>query len=155
GEILAAASLFLGSRPGVELPAGLELPYLAALGAGFGALWAIALSRLMPLPLPGLMTSALAVAAAGGVLLRFTLPDTGLVRRFEGHTRPVRAFALPPDGSKLISGGDDDAVRVWDIETGDLLKRLRGLHKPVLGVLVLSEEKEIVAGSSDGTLRRW
>src|SRR5262249_49395368 len=110
GEVLAAASLILGSQPGIALVDGINLPYLAALGAGFGTLWAVALSRLMPLPLPGLLTSALAVAAAGAVLLRFTLADTGLLRRFEGHTRAVQALAFTADGSKLVSGGDDDAV---------------------------------------------
>jgi hypothetical protein len=148
GEAMAATSLVLGL-----LPEG--LPYLAGLGALLGALWALALSPMLRLPLPGVLTSVIAVAAAGGVLLRFTLADTGLVHRFEGHTRTVRALAFTPDGTKVISGSDDETVRLWEVESGEEVKKLRGFQKPVLQVLGRPGNKEVMAGCSAGTLRRW
>jgi len=147
GEVMAATALLLRHSQG-------DLPYLTALGAGFGVVWAIVLCRMLPLPLPGLLTSTLAVAAAGGLLLRFTLADTGLVCRFEGHTRAVRALAFSHDGSKILSGSEDQSVRVWDVETGTELKRLRGFQHPVLQVAGL-QGQEVLAGCSGGTLRRW
>jgi len=51
-----------------------------------------------------------------------------------GHTAPVFAVRFTPDSSKLISGGDDENIKVWDSQTGDLCKtlatnkgRIRGL----------------------------
>ena len=35
-----------------------------------------------------------------------------------GHTQKVNAVAISPDGRRIASGGDDNAVRVWDTETG-------------------------------------
>lgn len=37
------------------------------------------------------------------------------------HNGPVRAIAFSPDGSKIVSGGDDKAVKMWDVKTGKLL----------------------------------
>ena len=36
----------------------------------------------------------------------------------DGHTSPVAAVAVAPDGSWLASGGDDQTVRIWDAATG-------------------------------------
>src|SRR5262249_2310216 len=42
-----------------------------------------------------------------------------LAARFSGHTGPVYAIAFSPDGRRLVSGGEDCIVRVWDVGTGE------------------------------------
>lgn len=37
------------------------------------------------------------------------------------HKGPVRSIAFSPDGSKIVSGGDDKAVKMWDVKSGKLL----------------------------------
>ncbi len=44
-----------------------------------------------------------------------------LVRKFEGHTTDVLALTFTPDGKRIVSGGEDTTVRVWDIATGEIL----------------------------------
>jgi WD40 repeat protein len=41
------------------------------------------------------------------------------VRRFTGHEDWVRSVAVTPDGRYVVSGSDDNTVRVWYI--GDLM----------------------------------
>jgi WD40 repeat protein len=40
------------------------------------------------------------------------------LRRLVGHEKGVFAVAFTPDGKRLVSGGFDTVIKVWDAETG-------------------------------------
>lgn len=44
----------------------------------------------------------------------------------EGHTDAVRSLQFSDDGRLLVSSGDDNTVRVWDVKSRRLVKTLRG-----------------------------
>ena len=52
-----------------------------------------------------------------------------------GHEGPVRDLDFSKDGFRLLSGGDDGAVRLWDIQRGLLLSTLDQGEEPVHSVL--------------------
>jgi WD40 repeat protein len=39
---------------------------------------------------------------------------------FTGHTNWVRSVAFSPDGQHIVSGSEDQTVRVWNISTGGM-----------------------------------
>ena len=46
------------------------------------------------------------------------LPDPALRRTLTGHSGPVTALAIAPDGTWLATGSVDGTVRIWDTATG-------------------------------------
>jgi WD40 repeat protein len=44
------------------------------------------------------------------------------MRDFVGHTTNVYSIAFSPDGTRLVSGGGDRTVRIWDVASGEQIK---------------------------------
>ena len=73
----------------------------------------------------------------------------------EVHKGSVNALALTSDGKRIVSGSDDNTIRVWDLDTGACLKTLEGHTSSVKAVALTSDGKRIVSGSGDKTIRVW
>jgi hypothetical protein len=63
---------------------------------------------------------AVAVAHSGGTVGLYELATGQLRRKLPGHGRPVRAMAFTPDGSRLLTGGDDHTALVWAVRVQDV-----------------------------------
>jgi len=61
---------------------------------------------------------------------------SSLLLTLKGHTKYLREVAVTPDGKKVISGGEDITLKVWDIESGKELRTLEGHTDSVFGVAV-------------------
>jgi WD40 repeat protein len=72
---------------------------------------------------------------------------TGKLLRSMSH-RSARSVAFFPDGKRAISTGwgGDATVRIWDLETGEELKRFGGYSDPVNGVAVSPDGKRVLFG---------
>jgi WD40 repeat protein len=69
-----------------------------------------------------------------------------------GHGR-VRAVAFDPEGTRLVSGGNDGAIRIWSVPDGRLLATRLGHTDAVVGVAFSSDGKLLVSAGEDQTIR--
>jgi WD40 repeat protein len=58
----------------------------------------------------------------------YRVEDGKQILTFWGHTFWIWSVAFSPDGSWLASGSNDNTVKIWDIERGQLLKSLEHGH---------------------------
>ncbi|WP_413174059.1 P-loop NTPase fold protein [Anabaena azotica] len=75
---------------------------------------------------------------------------------YQGHTNSVWSVAFSPDGTKVASGGDDNMVRLWDVNTRMAIAQPFSGHTGFVSSVAFSPDGSmVVSGSWDKTLRLW
>ena len=67
----------------------------------------------------------------------------------------IISVAFSPDGKTIVSGSDDQTIRLWNAQTGEQIRSLQGHSKVVTSVAFSHDGKFIVSGSEDMTIRLW
>src|SRR5258706_8482032 len=73
----------------------------------------------------------------------------------QGHAERVWSVAFTADGKTLASGGDDETVRLWDVNTGKQRAVLEPHPHWVRSLAITLNGKTLVAGCWDGTVHVW
>ncbi|EJD41204.1 WD40 repeat-like protein [Auricularia subglabra TFB-10046 SS5] len=70
-----------------------------------------------------------------------------------GHGAAVNCLVYATDGDQIISGSQDNTLRVWDARTGANLKTLKGHFA---GITCLARcASRVTSGCSGGSVRIW
>ena len=69
------------------------------------------------------------------------------------HNASVRSIAISSDRRLLVSGSEDNTVRVWNVETGVLIRSLTGFPLGVLAVALSPTSQWIAAAGQSGVVR--
>jgi WD40 repeat protein len=76
-------------------------------------------------------------------------------RTLKGPGGPIWAFAWSPDGTSLVSMGDETDLLLWNARTGQVTRTLTGLGGPPTAV-GWSPDGRLVAGvTTDQVLALW
>ncbi len=67
----------------------------------------------------------------------------------------IWAWALAPDGEKVVTGSADGTAQLWDAETGDRILTFTGHTEKVDRVTYSTDGRYIVTGSLDDTIKLW
>jgi WD40 repeat protein len=73
----------------------------------------------------------------------------------QGHTGAVWTVAISPDGQTLASGGVDQTIRLWDLQTGHCLHLLDEHSGWVRSVIFSSDSQILFSSSDDRTIKLW
>ncbi|KIM89589.1 hypothetical protein PILCRDRAFT_1933 [Piloderma croceum F 1598] len=79
-----------------------------------------------------------------------------IIAVLEGHTDFVSCVAFLQDGKRIVSGSGDKTIRVWDVDTGDVVVGpLYGHASLLISVTFSQDSKLIVSGSGNDTIHTW
>ncbi len=78
------------------------------------------------------------------------MTDWSLVRRWEGHTGPIRCLLTV--GDILLSGSADCTIRAWSVLTGVCAREIKGCTGWVMGMCVRDDCERLAASCSDGSV---
>jgi WD40 repeat protein len=77
------------------------------------------------------------------------IPNTTPIRDFKGHKDSIRAVAVFPDKRQMVTGSWDKTLRIWDLETGVVLKKMEG-HSDRVRALTVSRDGQMIASADTG-----
>ena len=101
--------------------------------------------------------SASALAIGGGLAyFRNKTAPKFSIRWSHVEDVPILTVAYSPGGTKIVSGGTDGTLKLWDAETGSSAKSsVKGHEVTIQSVAVSGDGTQIVSGGRDGAVRLW
>jgi WD40 repeat protein len=118
----------------------------------------VAAVNLATVDLEGRCSNSIVVVVRVAKLPQGVQPANSLVYHvLDDHQGATRALDLARvDGTSLLaSGGHDNEIALWDLETGHQLRRFLGHTGWVLSVDLTRNGKLLASGSRDNTVRLW
>jgi WD40 repeat protein len=115
---------------------------------------------------PALFVTGLTFSPQGDLLAAMSFSEP-MIRLFDGKTcRLLRQFpievyslqgalAFTPDGKRLLTGGMDHKVRVWDVATGKPLACWSGHQGPISTIIAAPDGRTALSTGWDGTVLVW
>ncbi|MFP4322189.1 MAG: toll/interleukin-1 receptor domain-containing protein [Anaerolineales bacterium] len=86
-----------------------------------------------------------------GATAAANIPSTPYLR----HSEPVTAVAWAPDSRHAVTGSEDNLLRYWDLDDGQVLDTLRGHADDVTDADISPDGRFVLSASGDMSLRVW
>ncbi|KIK34689.1 hypothetical protein CY34DRAFT_812772 [Suillus luteus UH-Slu-Lm8-n1] len=78
------------------------------------------------------------------------------LRQLKDHETCILAVTVFPDRRRMVTGSNDKTLRLWDLNTGTVLKKMAGHHNVVSRLAVsLGDGQLIASGDIKGRLIAW
>jgi WD40 repeat protein len=90
-----------------------------------------------PVPISGASSAdyQLIVGSGDRLIKRWHITTGECLQTYAEHQNWVWSIAYSPDGSKIVSAGEDETIKIWDIDRGHALQTLR-LSRPYEGMQI-------------------
>lgn len=78
-----------------------------------------------------------------------------LLHTLSAHSHIVSTVVFSPDDRTLISSSRDGTIKLWNLETGELISTLKEDMGAVYAIALSSDGQTIASGCEDKTVRLW
>ena len=91
-----------------------------------------------------------------GEIILWQYRDGSEMRRIENpHQDSVLCLRFSPDGTKLASGAADRMIKIWDVQSGKLIKTLEGHTHHVTSIDWNASGRQLASSAADGIVKIW
>lgn len=96
------------------------------------------------------------ISASGSEIYVWEIETEDILVTFDDYTMGIYALDISPDGTQIVSGGYDQKVQVWDIETGDIIQNISDAHSGTIFSLDFHPDGDkVLSGGDDDTIKLW
>lgn len=79
-----------------------------------------------------------------------------MIHELKGHMAGIASAAISPDGKMIVTAGRDKTVRVWNTETGDMIRSIGNTSAGMVNYVSFGPGLEMITtGSYEGMLKIW
>lgn len=93
------------------------------------------------------------ISSSAGNTFKFRNVYSGKEKTFKEYS--LKSAVLSSDGTKIISGSMDKTIKLWDIETGHLIKTFKEHANPVTSISKSSDEKKLLFNTKSRNKIFW
>jgi WD40 repeat protein len=123
-----------------------EMRYLGRLAGHEGRIWSIATGG--DFAATGGGDGTVRLWSVGGI-------TSNLRAIFNGHQGDVYSVDVEPGGTRIVSGGCDQSIMIWDGSTQSPEACLKGHSESVTAVLFAGSGQTVISGGNDLTVQLW
>ena len=91
------------------------------------------------------------------ILRMWSLDSTYMIDNFygKGHVGSIVSIAVSPDSSAAATCGNDKSVRLWELQTGTLIRTIWAHEDAACAVAFAPNGQAVASAGNDGTIRFW
>ena len=95
-----------------------------------------------------------AVGCSNGKMKIYNIPSGALAYDINAHPSWVTTVAYSPNGNYIVTGGNDDKVKIWS-NAGTLLHTCTGHTGDITSVKVTPDNNFVISSSKDDKIKIW